>query len=73
MIQVNVQDAKTRLSDLLAKVERGEDIVIARSGRPVARLVAVEAVPPRTFGGASFVVPDDFDAPLTEDELSGWE
>jgi prevent-host-death family protein len=73
MAQVNVQDAKTRLSDLLARVERGEEIVIARSGVPVAQLVAVIKAPPRSFGGETFVVPDDFDAPLPETEVTGWE
>ncbi|HEX8508362.1 MAG TPA: type II toxin-antitoxin system prevent-host-death family antitoxin [Propionibacteriaceae bacterium] len=73
MTQVNVQDAKTRLSDLLARVERGEEIVIARSGVPVARLVAVTSPPPRVFGGESFVVADDFDAPLPDAEVTAWE
>ena len=50
MTQVNVQEAKTRLSDLLLRTEQGEDIVIARAGRPVARLVPVEQPAPRTFG-----------------------
>jgi prevent-host-death family protein len=43
MAQVNVHDAKTQLSRLLARVERGEEIVIARKGTPVARLVPVVA------------------------------
>lgn len=73
MTQVNVQEAKTRLSDLLARAERGENIVIARSGVPVVRLVPMGPVPPRAFGAASFTVPEDFDAPLTEDELARWE
>ncbi|PZU47899.1 MAG: type II toxin-antitoxin system prevent-host-death family antitoxin [Microbacterium sp.] len=42
---INVQDAKTRLSELLHRVEAGERIVLARAGRPVARLEAVD--PPR--------------------------
>jgi prevent-host-death family protein len=71
--QINVQDAKTRLSDLLACAERGEEIVIARAGVPVARLVALKAPPRRAFGGESFVVSDDFDAPLSETEVSAWE
>ena len=41
MEQLNVYEAKTRLSDLLNRVERGEEIIIARAGRPVARLVSV--------------------------------
>ena len=39
MKQVNVNEADTQLSDLLDQVERGEEVVIARAGRPVARLV----------------------------------
>ncbi|HYP45364.1 MAG TPA: type II toxin-antitoxin system prevent-host-death family antitoxin [Propionibacteriaceae bacterium] len=73
MTQVNVQDAKTRLSDLLARVERGEDIIIARAGVPVARLAPLFSPPPRVFGGESFVVPDDFDAPLPVSEVTAWE
>ena len=41
-IQVNVYEAKTQLSELLKQAEAGEDVVIARSGRPVVRLVPVE-------------------------------
>ena len=73
MTVVNVQEAKTRLSDLLARVERGEDVIIARAGLPIARLVPVGAPPPRHFGGMSLTVPDDFDAPLDEAELMSWE
>ena len=73
MTQVNVQEAKTRLSDLLARSERGEEIIIARAGRPVARLVPLEQVPPRRFGVMELDVPDDFDEPLPESEIAEWE
>ena len=73
MTQVNVQEAKTRLSDLLVRSEHGEEIIIARAGRPVARLVPVVQVPPRRFGVMQLDVPDDFDEPLTEAELARWE
>lgn len=73
MTQVNVQEAKTRLSDLLARSERGEDIIIARAGRPVARLVPVGTVPTRRFGLMQLDVPHDFDEPLDESELAVWE
>ena len=73
MTQVNVQEAKTRLSDLLLRSERGEEIIIARAGRPVARLVPVEQAPPRTFGVMHLDVPDDFDEPLDDSELGAWE
>lgn len=68
-----MQEAKTRLSELLGRVERGEEIVIARSGSPVAKLVSAEALPPRQFGGVRLTIPADFDAPLSEEELAGWE
>lgn len=67
--QVNVQEAKTHLSRLLARVEAGDEIVIARGGRPIARLVAVQEHPVRTPGSArgEFSVPEDFDAPLSDE------
>ena len=72
--QVNVQDAKTRLSELLARVERGEDVVIARGGKPIARLTAINAAVPRTLGFIpGLTIPDSFWEPLPEDELSSWE
>lgn len=62
---VNVHEAKTQLSRLLEGVEAGEDIVIARAGTPVARLVRVRAGerrPGRLKGRIR--MSDDFDAPL---------
>ena len=73
MTVVNVQQAKTHLSDLLARAERGEEIVIARAGRPIVRLTPVSSPPPRRFGGLSLTVPDDFDAELPPEEIAGWE
>ncbi len=70
---VNVQEAKTNLSALIARAEAGEDVVIARAGKPVLRLVPLEGPPPRRFGGMQFAVPEDFDAPLNDDELALWE
>ena len=72
-VQVNVQEAKTRLSELLARAERGDDIVIARAGVPVVRLQLVDGRPRRSFGVMQLDVPADFDAPLADDELAGWE
>lgn len=73
METVNVQDAKTRLSSLLARVERGETITIARSGTPIATLSPLGAPVGRKFGPIAFEVPDDFDAPLDGEELAAWE
>jgi prevent-host-death family protein len=61
---VNVHEAKTHLSRLLEAVERGEDVVIARAGRPVARLVPLAPALRRREPGAwrgRVVIADDFD------------
>lgn len=72
--KVNVQEAKTHLSRLLARVEAGAEIVIARDGRPIARLVSIQKQPLRTPGSGrgEFTVPDDFDAPLPDEILAGF-
>jgi prevent-host-death family protein len=59
---VNIYDAKTNLSKLLADVERGEEVLIGRAGEPIAKLSPIEKSP-REIGFAEglIVVPDDFD------------
>lgn len=73
--EVNVHDAKTHLSRLLRRVAAGEEIVIARAGVPVARLVPVTGRPERRFGTdrGLFEVPEDFDAPLPDAVLRDFE
>jgi prevent-host-death family protein len=78
MQTVNIHAAKTHLSRLLDAVAGGEEILIARAGRPIARLVPLEgqAAPPRRRLGllaGQVTVPDDFDAPLPEDILGSFE
>ena len=66
-ITVNVHEAKTHFSSLLARVSAGEQVVIAKAGKPVARLVPFDREMKQRTGGldrGSFVVPEDFDAPL---------
>ncbi len=73
---VNVHEAKTHLSRLLALVEKGQEICIAKAGRPIARLVPFEPKPAaREFGTdrGKFVVPDDFNDPLPEEILKDFE
>jgi prevent-host-death family protein len=73
---VNIYEAKAHFSRLLARVEAGEDILIARAGRPVARLSAiVDEVRTRTLGRDVGVlsIPDDFDAPLPAEVLRGFQ
>lgn len=61
----NIQEAKTHLSRLIDRVERGEEIVLARNGKPVARLVKVDRVE-RIPGSLKdmIVIADNFDDPL---------
>ena len=73
---VNVHQAKTHLSRLLDEVAAGAEVVIAKAGRPVARLVPLEPVVRRKRFGllkGRIDVPDDFDAPLTPDVLAEFE
>jgi prevent-host-death family protein len=71
MTEVGVHEAKTHLSRLLERVAAGEEIVITRGRRPVARLVPVHAGQ-RTLGEdrGVYEVPDDFDAPLPDHVLN---
>ena len=76
MKQVNIHEAKTHLSRLVQEAASGEEIVIAKSGRPVARLVALdETKPPREFGRmkGKIWIAEDFDAPLPDDLLALFE
>jgi len=74
--QVNVHEAKTRLSQLLADVEGGWEIIVVRNGKPVAKLVPLTAPVKGSFRlgslkGKIWMSPD-FDAPLSEEELKAW-
>jgi prevent-host-death family protein len=71
MIQVDMDEARTRLSSLVERVEQGERVVIARDGVPVAELVAhVSRATPRRGGqwAGQVYVSDDFDDPMPEIE-----
>jgi prevent-host-death family protein len=70
----NVHDAKTHLSQLLEQVERGDEVVIARAGVPVARLVPVGSQNvARVLGteAGKIIMADDFDAPLPAQIIAG--
>ncbi len=72
----NVHEAKTNLSKLLEQTAEGYDVVIAKAGVPVARLVPVTAVPAERALGTEkgrLVIPDDFDAPLPPGVLESFE
>ena len=75
MDSVNIHDAKTHFSRLIERVLLGEEVVIAKAGKPVAKLVPItpDAVD-RSPGSArgAFVVPPDFDEPLPDEVLAEW-
>lgn len=72
-IQRNVAEAKVQLSRLLDAAVRGEDVVIARAGTALVRLVPVVAPDTRMLGSLPLDVPDELFDPLKGDELTGWQ
>ena len=76
-MQVNIYEAKTRLSELVEQASRGETVVIAKSGTPMAKLVPLSHGPKRKikYGlmKGEIEIADDFDAPLSDDILAAFE
>jgi prevent-host-death family protein len=76
-VEVNIHEAKTHFSRLLERVALGEEVIIAKAGKPVAKLVPLDKQPKkRTLGSAKgeFSVPDDFNDPLPKEiEDLFWE
>jgi len=76
MPTVNIFEAKTQLSKLIEMAEKGQDVVIARAGKPVARLTRLEPKKREIKFGlmkGQIWVADDFDAPLPDEILSEFE
>ncbi len=76
MDPVNIFEAKTQFSRLVELAEKGQDVIIARAGKPVARLTRLEpAKRPIRYGllKGKLHVADDFDAPLPADVLAEFE
>jgi len=73
METVNIHEAKSHLSRLLARAHAGEEIIISRAGVPYARLIPLESVGQRVPGIANGAVTDAFFEPLPDDELGRWE
>jgi prevent-host-death family protein len=71
MRTVNIHEAKTHLSQLIEKVIAGEDVIIAKAGKPLVRLTALEPPPRKSrigFLKGQITVPDDFDT-MFQDEI----
>ena len=76
MKKVNIYEAKTQLSRLVEEAASGQDVVIARAGRPVARLTRLEMTSRKRRLGVldgRFKIPDDFNRALPEEVLSAFE
>ncbi len=73
MSQVNVDEAKAHLLQLLERVRAGEEVIIAKAGKPIARLVPLAPLEPRKPGLLKGQVGDAFFDPLPEEELEAWE
>ena len=76
MDPINIHSAKTQLSKLIEAAERGEEVIIARAGKPVAKLVALQNQKPARKAGnikGLFEVPDSFFDPLPQDILDTFE
>lgn len=73
--RVNIADAKARLSELVQRAARGEEIIIARKGKPQARLGPLSPAIPRVpgRGAGQWKVVGDFNEPLPEDVLAAFE
>lgn len=75
-VQVNIHEAKTHLSKLLTQVKAGEEVIIAKAGRPIARIVPVVERPVQRLPGSAkgkVTITPDFDAPLPEAILEDFE
>ena len=76
-MQINIYEAKTRLSELVDQASRGETVIIAKSGTPMAKLVPLSHGPKRKikYGlmKGEIKIADDFDAPLPDDILAAFE
>jgi len=76
MKQINVHQAKSQLSRYLEEVEAGGEVVIARAGRPIAKLTPLRGKGRRRKLGlldGRFRIPDDFDAPLADEVVRSFE
>jgi prevent-host-death family protein len=74
-MEVNIHEAKTHLSRLLERVALGEEVIIAKAGRPVARIVPISGTKRKRLIGAAkgrFTVPDDIDAPLPKNIIDSF-
>jgi prevent-host-death family protein len=74
-VQVNIYEAKSKLSKLINQVIAGEEVIVAKSGKPVAKIVPFDKPTQNRKPGSAkgkLILSDDFDAPLPDDILQGF-
>ncbi|MEO8096455.1 MAG: type II toxin-antitoxin system prevent-host-death family antitoxin [Acidobacteriota bacterium] len=73
-MEVNIHEAKTQLSKLIERALAGEEVTIAKAGKPLVKLIPI-AVKMPVLGSArgTFELPEGWDDPMTEEELALWE
>jgi prevent-host-death family protein len=75
-LKVNIHEAKTQLSRLLARVGNGEEVIISKAGKPIARLVPITERPKQRIAGSAkgkVFLEKDFDSPLPDTMLRAFE
>lgn len=72
-IQMNISEAKAKLSELLDAAQSGQEVIIARSGRAVAKLTALSSAPDRQLGFMTIDIDDALFDPLSDAALEEWE
>ena len=70
---VNIHEAKTHLSRLLEEVRKGDEVIIAKAGKPLARLTPIRSKSPRKPGALKGKLSKSFFDPLPDEELKAWE
>ncbi|HWS62799.1 MAG TPA: type II toxin-antitoxin system Phd/YefM family antitoxin [Steroidobacteraceae bacterium] len=73
---INIHEAKTHLSRIIDEVAAGAEVIIAKAGKPMARLIPLTGIPRAKKLGllkGKIKVPDDFNAPLSEDVMADFE
>ena len=74
--KVNINEAKTQFSKLLKRVGNGEEIIISKAGKPIARLVPMSEITEKRLPGSAkgeVFIAEDFDAPLPESIMTSFE
>jgi prevent-host-death family protein len=73
-MEVNIHEAKTHLSRLIERALAGEDVIVAKAGKPLVRITPIALKKP-VLGSARgmFTLPPGWDAPMTDEELAEWE